>query len=133
MTNDEREIRELVATWMAATRDGDGQKVLDLMTDDALFLVAGLPQPMNKAAFEAASRAQQGAGAPQFDGKSEIREIKVLGDWAWLWTQLTVTVTPPGGGKPTKRAGYTLSILRKENGRWRLARDANLLAPVADP
>jgi hypothetical protein len=31
-----------------------------------------------------------------------------------------------------KRAGFTLSILRKEGGRWRLTRDANMLAPVAD-
>jgi hypothetical protein len=28
------------------------------------------------------------------------------------------------------RAGHTLSILRKRDGRWVLARDANLLAPV---
>jgi hypothetical protein len=35
-------------------------------------------------------------------------------------------------GKPaTKRAGHTLSVFRKQNGKWRLARDANLLAPVA--
>jgi len=26
-----------------------------------------------------------------------------------------------------KRSGWTLTILRKEDGRWRLARDANLL------
>ena len=31
-------------------------------------------------------------------------------------------------GKPVRRSGYTLTILRKErDGRWRLARDANLL------
>jgi uncharacterized protein (TIGR02246 family) len=132
MTRDEREIRDLVATWMVATREGDGRKVLDLMTDDALFLIAGHPEPMNKAAFEAASRAQQGADAPQFDGQSDIKEVKVLGDWAFMWTHLTVTVTPPGGGMPTKRAGHTLTILRRENGRWRLARDANLLTPVPD-
>jgi len=29
---------------------------------------------------------------------------------------------------PRKRSGYTLTIVRKENGRWRLARDANLMA-----
>jgi ketosteroid isomerase-like protein len=40
-------------------------------------------------------------------------------------------MTPPGG-KPVRRAGYTLTILRKEpDGRWRLARDANLLAETA--
>jgi hypothetical protein len=29
------------------------------------------------------------------------------------------------------RAGHTLSILMKQDGRWVLARDANMLAPVS--
>ena len=41
MRDDEAEIRELVATWMAATKAGDAQAVLDLMTEDAVFLVPG--------------------------------------------------------------------------------------------
>jgi ketosteroid isomerase-like protein len=36
-------------------------------------------------------------------------------------------MTPPDGN-PIHRSGYTLTILRKEaDGKWRLARDANLL------
>jgi ketosteroid isomerase-like protein len=66
---------------------------------------------------------------PQIDGTSEIQEIKVLGDWAYMWTKLKVVVTPPGGA-PMTRAGHTLSILKKVNGKWLLARDANMLAPV---
>jgi hypothetical protein len=37
----------------------------------------------------------------------------------------------PSGNSMT-RAGYTLSILNKQNGRWVLARDANLLAPLSE-
>ena len=54
----------------------------------------------------------------------------VSGDLACMWTQLSVEVTPPGGGEPTRRAGHTLTVLRRENGRWLLARDANLLVPI---
>jgi uncharacterized protein (TIGR02246 family) len=130
-SEDEREIRELVATWMAATKAGDVETVLSLMTEDAVFLVAGQPV-MPKADFAAAARAQAaGADAPKFGGKSEIREIRVAGEWAYMWTELTVTITLPGGTAPMVRAGHTLTILRKEDGRWRLARDANLLTPVA--
>jgi ketosteroid isomerase-like protein len=40
---------------------------------------------------------------------------------------LKITITPPDGNV-IKKAGYVLSILRKEpEGRWVLARDANLL------
>ncbi len=130
MQTDEQEIRQLVATWMAATRAGDVETVLNLMTDDAVFLVPGRPV-MRKADFAAAAKAQAAGQAPQFDGTSEIQEIQVAGDWAFMWTHLTVTAIVPGGAPPIQRAGHTLSVLRKENGKWRLARDANLLAPVS--
>lgn len=129
MQNDEQEIRQLVSTWMSASQAGDIDTVLSLMTDDAVFLIAGRPL-MRKADFEAASRAQSGANAPKFKGTSEIQEIKVLGDWAFMWTRLTVVITPTDGSKPMKRAGHTLSVLQKQNGKWALARDANMLVTV---
>lgn len=131
MQNDEQEIRQLVATWMAATKSGDVKAVLDLMTEDVVFLVAGQPPMIGKSAFAEAAKAQASHGPLNFDGTSEIQEIKVLEEWAFMRTKLTVTITPPGGAAPMTRAGHTLSILRKENGKWLLARDANLLSPVS--
>jgi uncharacterized protein (TIGR02246 family) len=127
--SDEQQIRELVATWMSATRSGDIDTVLSLMTDDVVFLVVGQP-PFGKQKFAEALRAPAGITMPKIDGRSDIQEIHVAGDLAFMWTRLTVEVTPPGGGVPLKRAGHTLSVLRKSGGRWQLARDANLLAPV---
>jgi ketosteroid isomerase-like protein len=43
-----------------------------------------------------------------------------------------VVATAPEGGKSTTRSGHTLTVLHKQHGRWLLARDANLLAPVRD-
>ena len=129
MHDDEEQIRQLVSTWMAATKAGDIDTVLSLMSDDIVFLVPGRPA-MRKGDFAAAARAQAGSQAPQFDGTNEIQEIKIVGDWAFMWSRLTVVVTPPGGGTPATRAGHTLSILEKQRGKWVLARDANLLAPV---
>jgi uncharacterized protein (TIGR02246 family) len=127
--NDEQQIRELVATWMSATQAGDVATVLDLMTDDAVFMVAGRP-PFGKREFaEQMKPAASGTPLPKIDGKSEIQEIQVVGELAWIRTELTVEMTPPGGA-PVKRAGHTLSVLRKQGGRWQLARDANLLTPV---
>ena len=114
---------------MAATKAGDIEKVLSLMSDDVVFLIPGQPV-MRKAGFAAAARTQTGKDAPKFDGTSDIQEITVLGDWAFMWTKLSVVVTPPGGGPSVTRAGHTLSVLKKHNGKWVLARDANLLAPV---
>jgi uncharacterized protein (TIGR02246 family) len=129
MQNDEQEIRKLVSTWMAASKAGDVEKVLSLMADDVVFLVPGQPV-MRKADFAIAARSLSGPDAPHLDGTSEIQEIKLLGDWAFMWTKLTVTVTPRAGGQPATRAGHTLTILKKQDGTWVVARDANLLAPV---
>lgn len=129
MQNDEQEIRQLVSRWMAASKAGDVEKVLSLMAEDVVFLVAGQPV-MRKADFAAAARARAGADAPRFDGSSEILELRILGDWAFMWTRLTVVVTPSGGARSVTRSGHTLTILRKENGKWVIARDANMLAPV---
>lgn len=131
MQSDERELRQLVATWLAASKARDVETVLSLMADDVVFLVPGQPV-MRKAEFAAAARAQSSQDAPRFDGTSEIQEIKILGDWAFMWTKLTVVVTPPGGAQTMTRAGHTLSIFEKQSGKWVLARDANMLAPVPD-
>ncbi len=80
MTDDERHIRALVATWMAASRAGDLQKVLSLMTDDMVFTVPGR-EPFGKEAFAAHSDAMKNV---RITGTSDIREIQVLGDWAYL-------------------------------------------------
>jgi uncharacterized protein (TIGR02246 family) len=130
MSTDEQEIRQLVSTWMTASMAGDTDTVLSLMSDDVVFLVPGRP-PMRKADFAAVAKEQTGSDAPSFEGTSEIQEIKIVGDWAFMWTKLTVVVTPPGGAPPVTRAGHTLSILNRQNGKWVLARDANLLAPIA--
>jgi len=129
--SDEQEIRQLIATWMSATRSGDVATVLSLMSDDVVFLLPGR-EPMRKAEFAAAAKQQSGEEGPKIDGTSEIQEIKVLGDWAFMWTKLKVVVAPPGAAKTLTRAGHTLSVLKKEDGKWVLARDANLLGPVAD-
>ena len=129
MTTDEQEIRNLVTTWMAATKAGDLDTVLSLMADDVVFLAPGRPV-MRKVEFAAAAKSIAGPNAPQFDGKSEIQEIQICGAWAFMWTKLTVVVIPPGAAQPTTRAGNTLTILKKHGTKWLLARDANLLTIV---
>jgi uncharacterized protein (TIGR02246 family) len=127
MSDDETAIRDLVATWMQASRQGDTDTVLGLMTDDVVFMVPG-HEPFGKAAFRAASESMKGM---RMESKSEIRELQVIGGWAYARNFIEVTMTPPGGDQPIRRSGYTLTLFRKEaDGRWLLARDANLLTPA---
>jgi uncharacterized protein (TIGR02246 family) len=124
MTDDERAIREVVATWLSASKAGDLATVLGLMTDDAVFMVPGRA-PFGKAEFASMSESMANV---RIDGTSDIEEIQVFGHYAYLRNYLEMTMTPTDGGAPVRRSGYTMTLLRKESdGRWRLARDANLL------
>jgi uncharacterized protein (TIGR02246 family) len=122
MTDDEKAIRALVETWMVASKSGDRETVLSLMADDVVFMVPGRA-PFGKEAFASQSEEMKDVA---IEGRADIRELKVLGDWAYLRNHLEVTMTP-SGGQPVRRSGCTLTILRKQNGRWLLSRDANLL------
>ena len=127
MQTDEQQIRDVVATWLAATRAGDVEAVLDLMTEDVVFLVPGAAPMVGKQAFGASLRAVLAAHV--IDSSSRVDEVTVAGDMAYCRTQLTVTVTSRHGNTPMVRSGPTLSIFRRGmDDRWRLARDANMLA-----
>jgi uncharacterized protein (TIGR02246 family) len=123
MSPDEHAIRELVDTWMKASRAGDTEAVLSLMSDDVIFMVPGR-EPFGKQTFAANSRSMDGV---KLEGTADIREITLLGDWAYLRNFIEITITPPDG-ETVRRSGFTLTILHKEaDGRWLLTRDANLV------
>ncbi len=124
MTDDEEAIRELVSTWMKASAAGDIDTVLSLMADDVIFMVPGR-EPFGKEQFRAASEAMKSV---RMEGTSDIREIKVLGDWAYIRNYIEIKVMPPDS-TPMQRRGYALSIGRRQSdGQWALWRDANLVA-----
>lgn len=123
MTEDEQAIRQVVATWMQASQSGDSGTVLSLMTEDVIFMVPG-QEPFGKEAFAAALESR---GNTRIAGTNQILELRILGSWAFIRNRIDMTATL-SGSEPIRRSGYTLTLLRKEDdGKWRLARDANLL------
>lgn len=126
MSADEQAIRELIAHWLQATRDGNVEAVLALMAPDVIFLVPGQPPMQGRAAFEKGLRGV--LSTHTIESRSTIEEVVVVGDLAYSRTQLSVTITSKHGNLPLQRTGHTLSILRKgADGKWLLTRDANLL------
>jgi uncharacterized protein (TIGR02246 family) len=129
---DEQAIRDVVQRWHALTAAGDVDGVLELMTGDVVFLVAGREQPMRgREAFSQGLREILATHRIESDG--EIREVAISGDLAYCWATLDVRVTPLAGGQTRRRRGDVLSVYRRHaDGRWQLARDANLLVAVDD-
>jgi len=125
MTEDEQAIRQVIATWMRASQSGDTATVLSLMTDDVVFTVPG-QEPFGREVFKAAAN-QLGTAGLHIAGTNDIVELQIQGDWAFTRNRIDLSITPPTG-EPVRRVGYTLTLFRKEaDGRWRVARDANLL------
>jgi uncharacterized protein (TIGR02246 family) len=128
MHDDERDkerIRQVINDWMQATAEGHIDDVLKLMAEDVVFLRPGQPPMRGRGAYADASRGM--AGQMKFDGRPDIREIQIVGDRAFVWNHLTLTVTPANGA-PMKREGDILSVFRREpGGQWLLWRDANML------
>jgi uncharacterized protein (TIGR02246 family) len=126
MNADEQAIRAAVETWMKASVEGDLARVLELMDDDVVFIGPGRPPMRGKADFAAASKAMD--GKVRVEGASDIQEVRVFGDWAYVWTQLTIAMHPADGKAPTHRSGPGLSVWRKQaDGRWVIFRDANMV------
>ncbi len=122
---DTRQIRQLVDAWIAASKAHDLPALMGMMTDDIVFMTPGRA-PFGKAEFAADVERVKGVA---IDARAEVQEIEVFGPRAYVRNHVRVELTSPDQA-PKRMSGYAMSILRKEaDGRWRIARDANLVLP----
>ncbi|BCA55340.1 hypothetical protein W02_24800 [Nitrospira sp. KM1] len=75
MTEDERAIRHVIATWLQASQSGDTATVLSLMTEDVVFMVPGL-EPFGREGFESTTNERSTTGT-QIDGTNDIVELRI--------------------------------------------------------
>jgi uncharacterized protein (TIGR02246 family) len=123
--DDERQIRKLIGSWIAASNARNLPALMDMMTDDVVFMTPGRG-PFGRAEFAADSQRMKSV---TIDARAQVQEIEVFGPRAYIRNHIQIELTSPGQA-PRRMSGYAMSILRKEaDGRWRIARDANLVVP----
>lgn len=127
MKKDEQGVRQWFERWMKATKEGDLQLARSLIADDAIFLVPGAGR-MDKESFAAAATATD--PNVDFELDCSIQEIEILGDHAWLWTKMSLTVTDRRSNSRSLMAGHSLSILKRQGDGWVVIRDANTMVAV---
>ena len=128
MGPDEREIHEHHATWIGAVNAGDLDRLLSLMTEDAVFLNPG-QAPCGRDEFSANFPAAHQQA--RIRCRSDLEEVVVVGEVAYTRSRDVLSLTPRAAGETTQLAGYRITIYRKQgDGRWLLARDAHTLSPV---
>ena len=128
MGSDERAIREVHSTWIDAVNAGDLARLLVMTTDDVVFLNPG-EESIGRDGFSTKfSAAQQQL---RICCVSDLMEVVVVGEVAYTRSRDSLTVSPRAGGEESRLAGGRMTIYRKQpDGRWLLARDANVLSPV---
>jgi len=120
-----------MADWRRLTAEGDLNGLLSLLSDDVVFLTPGNP-PITKNDFAKGFR--EVSAKARIEARQDVKEIRVSGDMAAAWSQLTVVLTPNNGGTTSEASGYVLTVFhRSPADTWLLARDANLVAGAGNP
>ena len=123
--NEEQAIRESVDTWLEASKKHDLATLLGLLDDDVLFITPG-KEPFGKQEFAATNSEMKDV---QMEAAIDIKELKVINDWAWMRSFLNVSFKPIEGDA-TKLSGHILTIFKKTaEGKWVIYRDANFVKP----
>jgi uncharacterized protein (TIGR02246 family) len=127
---DKESITRWFESWLKSTREGDLETVHGLIADDAVFLVPG-NDVMKKIPFaKAVTFDPSTESAFQIETKSDIKQIEVFGDMAYMWSKTEVTILPKNGDPEMKLAGNSLTILKRNGAKWLMVKDANTIVPV---
>jgi len=118
------DIKKVGDTMNALVAKGDVPSILNLMTDDVVFLPPNDMPKVGKEAYHVWVQAFQNQYAVV--SKTISNEIRVAGDQAYEWGMLQETFTPrntSSGLKPVNFDGKFLRIfLRQPDGVWKIAR-----------
>src|SRR5262249_12227630 len=106
LRTDEKEIRALVDRWLIASAKRDLSTIRNLMSDDVVVMVPGT-ETFGRETFTQNYHRLEGI---KITTSTDIQELKVTVDWAWMRSFLTVTFTSTNGDSSVE-SGYALTIL----------------------
>jgi uncharacterized protein (TIGR02246 family) len=113
-------VSALVLHYGAALNQSNTPAIVDLYTDDGVFMPAGAPTATGPAQLQAAY--QEVFGAIKLGVEFGIDEIEVHGDIAFARTTSRGQVTILSNGHTQPEENRELFILRRVAGRWLIAR-----------
>ncbi len=132
LSDEERDraaIQQLGRDWVEAVRHGDIDRLLNLVTDDVVFMPHNAPSIVGRGAVEQGYRAV--FAAFEVDQTIAPDEIQVGRDWAFIRGTDVIEMKPRAGGAPIVAKARGVSILRRvEGGSWKFARGiTNVTSP----
>lgn len=125
--NDEKAIRDCIASWVRAAEASDYEGVFRLITEDAVMLIAGLP-PFTSRQQYADFVLKAVRPGRRFKVAIDIHEVVVNGDWAHVWAHERSAVIRQDDAPVQRASGESLNILRRgADGKWLVAVAANMM------
>jgi uncharacterized protein (TIGR02246 family) len=130
---DEAAIRATVTEWSAAARAKDAAKFVSFYADDGVVMMAGVPDISGIAAI------REGIGGmmqdPNFALSFEADRVVVArsGDLAYETGSYVMTMSGPDGEPATEQGHYVVIWRKQADGGWKVAVDAPLSDPPAQP
>jgi uncharacterized protein (TIGR02246 family) len=121
---DKQLVQQLINRWRDAACAKQIDLLLEMITDDAVFLSPGAPPLRGK---EDLLRVYQNVFAQyEVDQDFQLEEVQITGDFAFAWGVDSATIKPIQDGDPVTYRGHGMMILRRDStGAWKFARGIN--------
>ncbi|PYT03613.1 MAG: hypothetical protein DMF60_17810 [Acidobacteria bacterium] len=124
------EIEAFVAASQSVLARKDFDAAVSMMTDDVVLLTSTGAPVVGRESVRHLYAGMFGKFSVQHAASSADFSVEVLGDVALVSGNDSAIATPIDGGPPIALRGPAVSVFRRMDGTWKLARSLNLMAPV---
>jgi len=128
------DVRAEIDAFAAASKDAMARNDLDAvwatMTEDVVLLSASGPPIVGREAARQFYAGMVGKFVVQNTAMSADFTVDAIGNIALVVGKDSAKLTPVGGGPTMMLSGPAVSVFRREDGKWKLARSVNLMAPA---
>jgi uncharacterized protein (TIGR02246 family) len=130
---DIKAINDLNQRDIAASKENDVDTLATLWTDDGVLIVPMTPPFVGKPAIRKLldQQKEQAKDAETTAYDEQWEEVRIIGDYAYQWGSISVTVELPGGKQVSQTVGAMRILQRQKDGEWLVARAIVTPAPKA--
>lgn len=121
---DRAAIQEMEHRDIEASKINDVETLVSLWTEDGVLIQPGTNPLVGKPAIRAALEQQkQQMGPVQTVAYDETwNEVRIAGDYAWEWGQISATIRLPNGKEISQSINALRILARLADGSWKVAR-----------
>jgi uncharacterized protein (TIGR02246 family) len=124
---EQAKLRDLESGWVKEAAAKDLDKIVAHYTDDAVFIMPGMPAIKGKDGIRAGWKGMLDDPNLKLDFSADRIEISQAGDMATVKGSYTGTMTNPKTKKPMEDKGSYLTVYKKQaDGSWKAIEDTNV-------